>query len=229
MRSGYDHIAFVLGLVLLGGGWLATAGAISGFTLGHALALAAFASGLARAEPRGVEVLVALSVVFVGLERFARRVRRGQLLALNACAHAFVAIVAAHGGTIPQATLLGSAVLTSSTLWLRASGAEPRYAGGCPALLGIARPRVRRDAAQRVSGRPNAWSLLGFNVGVEAAQLAAAALAIVAVAALGRIRVDHEQIAELGAAMICAAGVYWGITRDRSWIRIPAPNSMIGV
>lgn len=66
--GGIDHLLFVLGLLLLVGVNLRLVKAITAFTAGHSVTLAASALGWATAPSALVEALVALSIVFVAAE-----------------------------------------------------------------------------------------------------------------------------------------------------------------
>ncbi|MBW8785818.1 MAG: HupE/UreJ family protein [Novosphingobium sp.] len=66
--TGIDHLAFVLGLVLLVGINRRLVLAITAFTLAHSLTLGASALGLVHAPSATVEALIALSIVFVACE-----------------------------------------------------------------------------------------------------------------------------------------------------------------
>ena len=66
--TGLDHLAFVLGLLLLIGLNLGVVKAVTAFTVAHSLTLAATALGLVQVDPAVIEVLVALSIVFVAVE-----------------------------------------------------------------------------------------------------------------------------------------------------------------
>jgi hydrogenase/urease accessory protein HupE len=66
--TGFDHLAFVLGLVLLIRGRLLLLKTITAFTVAHSITLAAAALGLVHPSPPVIEALVALSIVFVALE-----------------------------------------------------------------------------------------------------------------------------------------------------------------
>jgi hypothetical protein len=71
--SGPDHLAFVVGLLLLGGSWRALAAVISSFTLAHSLTLALSALRVLDAPARVVEPLIAASVVYVAVEGLRAR------------------------------------------------------------------------------------------------------------------------------------------------------------
>jgi hypothetical protein len=66
--AGADHLAFVLGLVLLVGFNWRLVGVVSSFTVAHSLTLAASALGFVHAPTGTIEALVALSILFVARE-----------------------------------------------------------------------------------------------------------------------------------------------------------------
>lgn len=70
--TGFDHLAFVLGLLLLIGLNRGVVKAVTAFTLAHSITLACVAMGWMRVDPALIEVLVALSIVFVALELIPR-------------------------------------------------------------------------------------------------------------------------------------------------------------
>jgi len=70
---GPDHILFVLGLLLLGGGLARLMKIITSFTIAHSITLALASLGLVRLPGRLVEPLIALSIVFVALETLVAR------------------------------------------------------------------------------------------------------------------------------------------------------------
>ena len=65
---GPDHILFVLGLLLLGGGLARLLKIITSFTVAHSITLALASLGLVRLPSRLVEPMIALSIVFVAVE-----------------------------------------------------------------------------------------------------------------------------------------------------------------
>jgi hydrogenase/urease accessory protein HupE len=66
--TGYDHIAFLVGLLLLGGSLKRLVGIVTAFTVAHSITLALAALDVFAPSPRIVEPLIAASIVFVGLE-----------------------------------------------------------------------------------------------------------------------------------------------------------------
>lgn len=68
MLFGFDHLMFVLGLLLLVDSWVLLLKTIGAFALAHSLALALTALGVVAVPTAPVEALIALSVVLVALE-----------------------------------------------------------------------------------------------------------------------------------------------------------------
>jgi len=66
--GGTDHLAFVLGLLLLVRGWRRLVGTISAFTLAHTLTLGLAVLGVVRVPPAPVEAMIAVSIVLVAVE-----------------------------------------------------------------------------------------------------------------------------------------------------------------
>jgi hydrogenase/urease accessory protein HupE len=66
--TGFDHLSFVLGLVLLVRGRATLLKTITAFTIAHSITLAAAALGYVNVSAPVIESLVALSIVFVAVE-----------------------------------------------------------------------------------------------------------------------------------------------------------------
>jgi hypothetical protein len=73
---GFDHLLFVLALLILVGGWRRLVWTITAFTIAHSITLAAATLGWITVPPRPVEAVIALSIVFVAGEII--RAGRGQ-------------------------------------------------------------------------------------------------------------------------------------------------------
>jgi len=68
IATGADHLAFVLGLLLLSRGVGGVVRTVTAFTVGHSVTLALAALGLARASQAPVEATIAASVALLGVE-----------------------------------------------------------------------------------------------------------------------------------------------------------------
>jgi len=69
---GPDHILFLIGLLLLGGGWKALVRIVTAFTIGHSITLSLAALGIVSPPARLIEPAIALSIVFVGADNLVR-------------------------------------------------------------------------------------------------------------------------------------------------------------
>src|SRR5262245_1719857 len=79
--TGYDHVVFLLALLLAGGAFWNTAKIITSFTLAHSITLALAALDIVRIPSTIVEPMIAVSIVYVGLENLFRSdLRRRWLL-----------------------------------------------------------------------------------------------------------------------------------------------------
>lgn len=71
--SGYDHLLFLFGLLVVCRTLRSTVGIITCFTLAHSLTLALATFNLVNLPTRLVEVMIAASIAFVGIENLVRR------------------------------------------------------------------------------------------------------------------------------------------------------------
>lgn len=180
--SGWDHMLFIAGLFLaaalvrtqgrwqpvarLGPALLDAAKLVTAFTIAHAVTLCLTVLGVVSLPTRLVESLVALSVLFAGLNNVVPMVGRRGLFAL---AWVFGLI---HGTAIAGA------------------------------LLELGLPPSGRLLA-----------LLGFNVGVEAAQLLLVALLVPLAFALRHWRAYVPVVLWPGSLLVALAGLVWFVDR----------------
>ena len=73
IAGGIDHIAFLLGLLLIAGSIGRSVIAVTGFTLGHSASLAAAVLGYVSAEGQLVEAFIGFTVALVAVEYFLLR------------------------------------------------------------------------------------------------------------------------------------------------------------
>ena len=168
--TGYDHLAFLLALLLAGESLRRNAKVITSFTVAHSLTLALATLGLVSVPSSLVEPIIAASIVFVGLENlFGRRLAARWLVTFG--------FGLVHG--------LGLASALQE--------------------LGIGRLGVRAVIP-----------LLSFNVGVELAQIAIAAVVLPLVWKLKERPVFTLRHVPALSLLITLAGVYWLLTRTLS-------------
>jgi hydrogenase/urease accessory protein HupE len=73
IATGYDHLLFLLALLVVGPGPRTAAAVITSFTAAHSITLVLATSGLVRLAPGIVEPLIAASVLYVGLDNLRTR------------------------------------------------------------------------------------------------------------------------------------------------------------
>jgi hydrogenase/urease accessory protein HupE len=70
--TGYDHLLFLFGLLVVARGFFAALNIITSFTIAHSITLAVSTLRLVQIPNRIVEPLIAASIVFVGVENLLR-------------------------------------------------------------------------------------------------------------------------------------------------------------
>jgi len=218
--TGYDHIAFVLALLLVAASLREVAGLVTGFTVAHSLTLALATLGVLHPQAHAVEALIGFSIALVAAENAWLLGGRPRALpwAIGA-ALALLAIASLAGfGSVAAPALLGIARFSvchfamldrvERPARLRAAVAFAFglvHGFGFAGILGeMDLPRERLVPA-----------LFGFNVGVEIGQLAVVALVwpLLRLLANARDRRWYMGLAEGGSAAICGLGLYWFVTR----------------
>ncbi len=89
--SGYDHLAFLLGLLLATTTLLSLAKVVTSFTVAHSVTLALATFGLVAMPARLIESLIALSIAYIAIENFIGRnlVHRWKITFLFGLVHGF--------------------------------------------------------------------------------------------------------------------------------------------
>lgn len=213
--SGWDHLAFVLALLLLCTRLREIVLVASAFTLAHSLTLALAVLGLARVQAHAVEALIALSIALAAAEGLWQRAgrRRGVPLALAALLLAFGA---AGAGALPAILPAAVAVFIVCYFELVARSPQPArwraamgFGFGLVHGLGFAGALAQMELPRAAL----VWSLAAFNVGVELGQLLAIALAWPLLRLTGRRAALENWSRELAGAAICALGTYAFVVR----------------
>ncbi len=220
IASGYDHLVFLLGLLLLARQLGEVVTIVTGFTVAHSITLGLAALGRVQPEPAAVEALIGLSIALIAAENGWHL--GGRTRALPAAVVALLvglALLAGLGiGALPPLTLVGLALFSACYFALAERSERPvrlRAAiafcfglihgfGFAGVLAEFALPQGRLLPA-----------LLGFNLGVEVGQLALVAVAWPLLQWLGRVRGGVAQLwlVEGGTALVGALGVFWLVAR----------------
>jgi hydrogenase/urease accessory protein HupE len=159
--EGLDHLLFILGLFLLAPQWKPLMGQSLLFTAAHSITLALAVYGIIALPPRIVEILIAASIAWIGVENLLIKQLKPSRLVL----------VFAFG-----------------------------------LLHGMGFASMLREKLGDLSGREIALPLVGFNVGVELAQITVLASAFLIIWPLRRwmckIRIG-------GSIAVALAGLVW--------------------
>ncbi len=213
--SGWDHLAFVLALLLLGGGLADTIRVVTGFTVAHSLTLALAVLGWVRPAQAPVEALIGLSIALVAAENCWLAGRRARALpwAIAGILLVLAGAAAAGLGRIPALALAGLAVFAGCHMTRLGRATRPArlrwHAAFAFGLLhGFGFASVLMDAGLPTAAL--ARVLVGFNLGVEAGQLAVVATVFPLVSLAQAWR---PALLEVGSAAVAGLGVFWFVSR----------------
>lgn len=219
--TGPDHIAFLLGLLLLSRGLRDLAWVVTGFTLGHSITLGLAVTGLVRPDTGPIDALIALTIAVIGAENVVQATRRGLPVALGAGALllGMAALRLLGLGGLPVSLLLGAALFTACYLLLvEAAPAKAPLRAAIAACFGLVHGfAFARDLVEM--GLPPgrlAELLFGFNLGVEIGQLLVVSLVWLAARGLSRSRIapSRRLVVDLAAPALAGLGVFWLVSRS---------------
>lgn len=218
--TGWDHLAFVLALMILAGTLGEMARVVTGFTIAHSLTLALAVLGLVHPQAVVVEAVIGFSVALVAAENAwtlggrGRAIPLAAVVGLGACA-----VLALSGvGRVPAATLIGLAVFSGCHFGLLARSPRPvRIRGVLAFAFGLVHGFGFAGvlAEMELPTARLAPALFGFNVGVELGQLAIVSVAWPLLRLLERPARGrwHRRVVDLGSAAACGIGIFWFVTR----------------
>ncbi len=222
IASGTDHLLFLLALLLAARTLPRVVAAVTGFTLGHSLTLGLAVTGSIEPGAAAVESAIGFTIALVALEplrhsRWRRHALLAALLAPPTLALAALAAGRTDGSVL--AAYAGLGLFGACYLALRdAPAARPVVRlFGLAAAFGLIHGFGFAGFLMDTGVTPDAalLPLAGFNLGVEAGQLALVGAAL----ALGtgiakRLSPGNRQLAASAAgAVSIAAGVYWFVGR----------------
>jgi len=219
--TGWDHLVFLLALLLVGVTLWEVATIVTGFTVAHSVTLAIGVLGLVKPLASAIESLIGLSIVVVALENFAwtggAATRRAVRIVLAVGVGGAALASLAGWFAVPALALAGIAVFSLGYLGLLGRVAQPGRLrwfvafvfglihgfGFAGLLVEIGLPTDRLVPA-----------LLGFNLGVEAGQLAVVVLVWpVLRLVLSRDLATRALRIQVGSAAVMVVGIYWFLTR----------------
>lgn len=219
IATGWDHLAFVLGLLLLATSWRELALLVTSFTLAHSVTLALAVLGVVRPEPGAVEALIGFSIALIAAENAWLLGGRGRWV--PGVTVAILAMLGAAGAagaaSLSPATAAGLALFTACHFALLGRASRPgRLRAGVAFGFGLVHGFGFAGILTELELPTDRLvpALFGFNLGVELGQLAVVAVCwplLLWIAA--RDLRGHRLVAELGSAAVAGLGVYWWIGR----------------
>ena len=206
--TGWDHVVFLLALIVVASRLREVVILASGFTVGHSLTLALAVLDIARPASGAVEAFIALSIVLVALDSAVRQDAGVRRLAVPTTAA--LLLLAALSPVMPWLVVAGIVLATISYMGLSArdtaQGATLRLTltAAFGLFHGFGFAGILNDMALPPESR--VLALLGFNLGVETGQLLLLALAWPLLRAANRIRLP---LAPAMTASAAGMGIYW--------------------
>ena len=219
--TGFDHLAFLFAIILLTKRTVTLVLMITGFTIGHSITLALGVLGYAAVDSGAVEALIGFTIALVAAEVVTRRHGLDRQLVLVTGAIMIVLVGLAQYTTIissgPNAlTLAGLGLFCISYLKLSGTGhwqdvVNPFLTllfgmihgfGFAGLLTGIGLPTERMVPA-----------LVGFNLGVEAGQLAVLLMVLAGAYLVRRAITLPSYTVDTFASALCGLGVFLFVSR----------------
>jgi hypothetical protein len=153
--SGWDHVAFVLALILLAAGLREVALLATGFTLAHSLTLGAAALGYANARGDAVEAVIGFSIALVAAENLWWRAGRERWT--PPALAGVLLLLAATGATRLAPMLLFGLALFTACYFALARTASPSPARSVSCSCRAPASRSACWASMRASNWASCW------------------------------------------------------------------------
>lgn len=161
IATGYDHILFLLALLLIGGGFRKLVGIVTAFTVAHSVTLALATLDIVTLPTRLVESAIALSIAWVAFENVVldRSHGRWRITFAFGLVHGFGFASILRAMRLPARNLAAS--LVSFNLGVEA-GQVVVVLLAYPLIVAVQRARQRRAIVVVVSGAILALALYWF-------------------------------------------------------------------
>lgn len=218
--TGPDHIAFVLGLVLISRRLRDLTLVVTGFTVGHSVTLALAVSGAFRPQPEAIDVMIALTIALIGAENVSAASRSPRIVAglTGALLLAMAAARLAGVGAMPVPLLAGASLFALSYLLLAGRLEDAAWLrAGITLVFGLIHGFAFANDLIEMKLPPGRLVelLLSFNLGVEAGQLLVVGLILAASALLVRLRLalPRPLVTDVTAAGLVGLGSFWLVSR----------------
>jgi hypothetical protein len=216
--TGWDHLAFVVALLLLAGTLGEVAALVTAFTVAHSLTLGLATLGWVQPSAAAVEALIGFSIALVAAENGWILSGRDRVVPV-AVVGGLLLMMLLPGAAVSRAALLGLALFSLCHFGLLRVSERPArlraaVAFGFGLVHGFGFAGIL--SALELPVERLVPALFGFNVGVELGQLGVVALVWPLLRLLARLAAGRPArwVAEAGSAAICGLGLYWFLTRS---------------
>jgi hypothetical protein len=218
--TGWDHLAFVLALLLLATRLGEVVTLVTSFTVAHSVTLALAVLGVLHPDGAAVEAVIGFSIALVAAENSWLSSGRGRVVPLVTVAGLLLlaALAFAGIGVLTPPALLGLALFSGCHFGLLRRAQSPsRLRAAVAFAFGLVHGFGFAGILAEMTLPTDRLvpALFGFNVGVELGQLGVVALAWPALWWLARASAGsaYRSVAELASAAICGLGLYWFLLR----------------
>ena len=218
ISTGYDHLAFLFGLLLLNQRPKRLVLAITGFTLGHSLTLSLAVLDLVRPVSSFIEALIGFSIALLGLEFLIRHSKRNSTYIKNISYFLFLFFllyfIFSEGSN--SLGLLGLFVFSFCYLMLVSKNLSSFFSLFIASIFGLIHGFGFGGFLFEVGFSEDniLKTLFGFNLGVEIGQLMAMSLFILIIFGISKLDIKNkEYINPLLATLLVTLGTYWFVYR----------------
>jgi hypothetical protein len=218
--TGIDHMAFILGFIILARKLRDLLFVVTGFTIGHSLTLALAVTGIVRPHAQYIDALIGLTIALVGAENIAAASKRPAIVGLSIIA--LLGLMAAGQlagfGGLPALLLVGAAIFTAN--YLMVSG-HLRDAARIRLVVTLMFGLIHGFGFaanlldERLPKGRLAELILGFNLGVELGQLTVVftVLGLVLLLARAKLTLPRPLVIDTVSAGLVGFGLFLFVTR----------------
>ena len=220
IKLGFDHLAFLMTLLLISLNLKKVFLTVTGFTIGHSVTLALAALGLIQPSTVAIEALIGFTILLVASQALLLENKKsGIFLKSSLCFLITLGLASIiFGGIVSPLTWIGLIIFTISYAYLvetkkDAEAYNPALTlvfglihgfGFASVLLELGLPKGKTVSA-----------LFGFNLGVELGQILVVVLAISTLYVLGKTKLINykENLYNISALLLVALGTFWFVGR----------------
>ncbi|MCP4681469.1 MAG: HupE/UreJ family protein [Desulfobacterales bacterium] len=227
--SGLDHIAFLLGLLLLCRRVRDVIILVTGFTLGHSVTLGLGVLDLINPDPKTVQALIGFTIALVAVENIGEATRTnrslGMIIGIAGMVMAILGAFFLKSGP-PYLTMAGLALFSFCYLCMISQMGDRGFKlrPVVTFLFGLVHGFGFAGSLKEIGLPADRFlsALFGFNIGVEAGQLVIVILLWQAVKMIVRIfpvfqkQFQQRLLTDVIAASLCGLGLFWFISRAYS-------------